>query len=299
MRLGLVTIVMAIACGSPPHAELPPRVAVEPGPPAAAPIKSIAKEDARVIEPAEPFSAAWNEAEEQDAAPEVVTERWVNADSCPAPLDRFELGEYEAFVERALRLGDVPDRLAVVRISPSFQPERAVSLAREKDGRFVVRAVRLPEQVWGRMMKEMSDLQGGSVSLDDGSQRAALARVTTSPVVHERYLDAPTAWLWLALWQALIGRTQVVEEVGILTGKFDGTLYRLSSGGHEAMAHSPDGRGVLAEATAAAELIEGVANRRSRDEAGDLKRARQLMRSALARTQRKESCLRLYDDTNP
>lgn len=65
------------------------------------------------------------------------------------------------------------------------------------------------------------------------------------------------------------------------------------------MAHSPDGRGVLVEATAAAELIEGVVSGRSRDEAGDLKRARQLMHSALARTQRKESCLRRYDDKNP
>jgi hypothetical protein len=299
MRFGVVAIFVSIACGSPPRGKSPPRVPVEPGPPAAAPAVSIAKEDAVAIEAAEPFSAAWNETEEPGDSPEVVTERWVNADTCPAPLERYELGEYDAFVERALGVGDAPDRLVAVRISPAFQPERAVSLARGKNGRFMVRVVRLSEQVWGRMMNEMSAHQGGSVSLDEASQRAALARVTTLSEVHERSLDAPTAWLWTALWQALIGRAQVVEEVGVATGKSDGTLYRLSSGGREAMAHSPDGRGVLAEATTAAELLEGWVNGRSRDEAGDLKRARQLMRSALARTQQKESCLRRYDDKNP
>lgn len=201
MRFGVIAIFVALACGSPPRGKAPPRVAVEPGPPAAAPATSIAEEDAGVIEAAEPFSAAWSESEEQGTSPEAVTERWVNADTCPAPLERSELGEYDAFVERALGGGDAPDQLAAVRISPAFQPERAVSLARGKNGRFVVRAARLREQAWGRMMKEISAHQGGTVSLDAASQRAALARVTTLSEVHERSIDAPTAWLWITLWR--------------------------------------------------------------------------------------------------
>ncbi len=298
----LGTAAVAIACGGATRSELPSHALVPADPPPAAPAVSREirlPERADALVEAEPFSATWNDSEQDEAPAGPAPEAWENADTCPAPLESFAgLYEYDAFVGRVLGVLDTPDQLATLRISPSFQPERAVILMRSSNGGFVARTVRLKEQVWNQMMKEMQAQQGGSVSLDDSYQRAALARVTAAQEVHERQVDTATAWLWIALWQALIARAQVVEEIGIVTGKFDGTLFQFRRGGHGAVAHSPDHRGVLAEATLAAELIEGVVNGSSTDAAGDLRRARELMHSALVRTQNKESCLRLYDGTH-
>jgi hypothetical protein len=184
-------------------------------------------------EPAEPFSASWLEAPEQDEPLEIPIDSWVNADACPDPPEEArDLGDpaYQAFVDRTLGLG-VPGELAALRISPSFTPERSLSVVRQPTGAYLIRSTRLKTNAWAQMMDEMRALQGESFSLDDASEAAALARVTTSKVVYESGIDASTAWLTVALWRAVTARAQRVVEIGTHTYKLDGTMYDIRQGG--------------------------------------------------------------------
>lgn len=239
---------------------------------------------------AEPFSETWNEPERDDD--DRPREAWVDADTCLAPERDRDASPYGEFVERALGIFDARGELASVRISPSFSPEYAISLGRRADGAYVVRRVSLKSSVWDQMMEQMHALQGDSIQLDYASQRAALARVKPDIDTQEGTLDPSTARLWMSLWRALLARTQVVKPIGAERFKMDGTLYRLSLGSHVGTTHSPDGGGVLQAVTTALEHIDRIVTGRSQDDAADLDVARNLMQSALERTQKQESCLR-------
>lgn len=222
----------------------------------------------------------------------------MDSDACPAPLqvaasDGF--GPYEAFVDKALGLPAGPDQIAVLRIAPSFTPSRVLSVVRRSDGTYVLRSTRLTTNVWGQMMEEMRALQGGqSFSIDEQSQTEALARIVTSKVVNEHKIPPSTATLIANVWRSLRARAQVTEEIGIATGKSDGTFYELWQQGVGVGTHSPAEGTVLGDVVLATEHLESVVNSTSIDSAAELDVARDLLKSALERTNRKEPCLRRY-----
>jgi hypothetical protein len=221
----------------------------------------------------------------------------VNSHACPDPVDGAGGGgfePYEAFMRRAL--GMVPNArvLLRIRVSPSFTPDSTIALLRNDDGTYLLRAVRLKEHVWFKMLEEMSAQQGPVVRLDRQRQAAALARLATSKTVKERTLDAPTARLFLRLWRALIRRAQVVREVGIQTATLDGVVYRVWQGHHGISTHSPDPGSVLGEAVASAERLESIVSDDGVDVEAQLESAREEMQNALDRTRRKEPCLEPY-----
>jgi hypothetical protein len=223
---------------------------------------------------------------------------FVNSHACPEPLpggsdNRF--GPYQRFMERALGLPPKPEQLVVIRISPSFHPDRTLSLVQKNDGTYVLRSTRLTEHVWASMMKEMMEQQGSSAKFDHEHQVAALSHLHTEKSVKERKLDAGTAKLFLQLWRSLLGRAQIVRNVSVLSWTADGTEFRAWHGGHGAATHSPETGSVLDAAVTSAERLEQLVAEGSSDEEADLESARLGMRDAWERTNRKEPCRRLFE----
>lgn len=248
-------------------------------------------------EPAEPFSASWQLEATAESPGTPQPEAWVDADACPAPFaggGSEDFGTYHAFVDKALGLPAGPEQLAVLRIAPSFSPTRVLSVVRRPAGVYLLRSTRLTTHVWAQMMDEMRALQGPSIRLGERSQAEALARVVPSTVVRERKLSPSTAKLIVELWRSLLARAQVVKEVGVATGKLDGTLYDVWYRGAGARTHSPEKGSVLGDVVLATEHLERVIDGTSEDETAELEVARNLLQASLDRTRRKEPCLRRY-----
>jgi len=201
-------------------------------------------------------------------------------------------------MNQALDLPPGPDALVVVRISPSFEPDRTLSLLRQRGGTYVLRSTRLAEHVWSKMMDEMQSQQGSVIRLDDTHQAAALARVATAKVVHERPVDWKTAHMFLELWRLLGARAQIVHEVGIRTAKLDGTFYRVWYRGKIVVTHSPRAGSVLNEAISSAERLYSLVENEPPDTRALLSVALDEMQVALQRTQGKEPCLRPLSETS-
>lgn len=223
-------------------------------------------------------------------------EALVDADACAAPVAsaRPALEPYDTFVEQALGLSGERGQVAAIRISPSFEPVRALSLLRRADGSHLLRLTTLTEDVWAQMMRELQATQGNSFSLAPHFQVAALARIRVSKVVREQRIDARTASLLGELARAVLARAQVVVPVGIVIGKFDGTVYELRQGAKAATTHSPSSGSVLGDVTLAVEHLERILNGNSIDARADLDATRDLLQSSLNRTRQKEPCLRRY-----
>ena len=253
------------------------------------------EETSAVDAPAEPFSATWAQAEEFGAEPPGPTNReaWVNADACPDPVTYDNSDAYDSFIVSALGMAG-HGQLAAIRISASFRPERALSIERRADGAYLLRSTELSRDVWAWMMTEMRELQGTTITLDDASESEALARVTTSRTVKERGIDATTAWLLVDVWRTVIARAQIVRNVGVMQATADGTAFEIRYGGKAASTHNPASGSVLGEVTTAAEHLARVLDGHSTDELAELDVARDLLRSALARSHQREPCLRRY-----
>jgi len=148
-------------------------------------------------------------------------------EECPEPIggaSDSRLETYNRFVERALGLPPDADVVLALRISPSFQHERALSLRRASDGRYVLRSTRLREDVWGKMMTNIQAQQGAVVHLDERSQARGLADVQVTREVRERFVDSSTAELLLALWNSALQREQIVDVSDTMSITTDGTL---------------------------------------------------------------------------
>jgi hypothetical protein len=219
---------------------------------------------------------------------------FVNSHACPEPSptagDRgFE--PYEQFMGRALGLPAKGDVVLVIRSSPSFSPDRTLSLVRRRDGSYRLRSTRLVQHVWAEMLARMQAEQGSVIRLDGVHQASALAGLRTTKSVKERRLDTRTAELLLRLWAALAARAQHVREVGVHTATLDGTGYRVWQEGRAITTHSPKLGSVLSVAVASAERLEQLTAEGSEDEESQLEAARFEMVNALQRTRRREPCL--------
>jgi len=156
----------------------------------------------------------------------------------------------------------------------------------------VVRSVELTTNVWAEMMNGMWRLQGDSIRMDAGSLEAGMANVTTGKTVRERRIDAATAQLITKLWLAVTARAQVVKEINTMTLKGDGTFYEIRVGGTGGRTHSPRDSSVLGDLVAASEHLEAFIQRSSEGDEFELEMARDLMRSALERTENQAPCLK-------
>lgn len=198
---------------------------------------------------------------------------------------------YERFMNRALSLPPKNDEVLVVRISPSFHPDRTLSVVRNSDGSYRLRSRRLVQHVWAEMMGRMQQEQGAVVRLDKSHQTSALSGLHTAKSVKERSVDSRTANLMLRLWAALAGRAQRVREIGMHTVTLDGTYYRIWQGERWIITHSPRPGSVLALAVEVADRLEYLVAEGAIDEDSLLEETRFEMTNALQRTRRKEPCL--------
>lgn len=115
-------------------------------------------------------------------------------------------------------------------------------------------------------------------------------------MVQEHTIAPSIAKLLVELWRSLLARAQVVEEVGITTGKADGTYYDLWYHGVGARTHSPASGSVLGDVVLATEHLERVVGGTSADVTAELEVARDLLQTSLERSRKKESCLRRHVD---
>lgn len=217
-----------------------------------------------------------------------------NSYACPEPWPFSEdrgLAPYDRYVNRALGLPPKTAELLVVRISPPFSPERTLSLIRLPDGSYRLRSRRLLRQAWAEMMAQMGREQGAVIRFDEHHQARALSGLQIPKSDRERRLDRRTAELMLRLWTALVGRAQVVREVGVFHATLDGTVYRIWQGNRRASTYAPKPASVLHLAVLAAERLECLVAEDSGDEDLVLEEARFEMTNALQRTCRRESCL--------
>jgi len=247
------------------------------------------------VEPADTHVGTTDEASDEAIA-EPETTKLENADACPEPLEesrKYDVQAYQAFMDKALGLPGGPDVLLAIRIRPSFQRDGALTLHRRAGKTYSLRVTRLTTNVLREMMTEMSRQQGGTVYLDDHFQEAALRNITVGTEVHERNLDAFTAKLLLRTWDAILARAAILREVGITTINLHGFSYRISRDPKLATTNSPRSGSVLDQAVSGSErLARIVDNSTPADDA--LPVARDELEDALARTLRKEPCLRPY-----
>jgi hypothetical protein len=208
-----------------------------------------------------------------------VSAPWSDADG---------LEPYDDFVLRSLGIADSTGIIALV-ITPSFRPPWALLLVRGRGARPVLRVTRLSHDVWASMLSPMSELQGPSVYLGEAEQRRALADISVDAATVERPIDRATASLFVALWQALTSRTQVVES-DVMT--LDGTGYTFFAGGRTGTIASPDYGSVLERSTYIAERLGRFVEYPSADDLSDLVYVREELKEALARTRDREPCLR-------
>jgi len=217
-----------------------------------------------------------------------------NSDACPEPWPfsaNQGLEPYDRAVNRALGLPPKRDEVLVIRISPSFSPERSLALVRKPDGTYRLRSRRLIHQVWADMMDQMQKEQGTVIRFDEEHQTSALSVLRSSTSTKEGRLDIRTAELMWRLWTALAKRAQVVREIGIHTATLDGTYYRIWQGTGRISTHSPKPGSVLDLAVSTAESLENLVAEGSSDEDAVLEEAKFEMANALQRTRQRESCL--------
>lgn len=298
--LPLAPLALWIAsCSSPstraPAASIPQtpepalRLAVAPNPPAP-PDKSDNNEPAATSPLLPP-----KEAPAEPKLPTSEREALANADACPRPVDTndTDFAEYDAFVDKALGFPQ-HDEVVVVKVSPSFAPIRTLALVRDKNGAHLLRTKRLNKDVWAEMLTEMRAQQGPTIHLYGASQKQALERLSAEAEVRELPIDAKTAQLTVTLWRSLIARAEVVQEVGVLTGKLDGTVYEIWHRGTRVSTHSPEHGTVLGKAVSGIEHLAHAVELGPGNERDELMIARTYMEDALERTRRKEPCLRPY-----
>jgi hypothetical protein len=225
------------------------------------------------------------------AAPDA--QAWINADACPDPVDVAAARRpYLDAIDRALR-DDVQGELATMRIQPSFQPPRSLSVRRLADGSHRLRSLELDPDLWARVMAELPPWSEPSRDRD-AREQAASAQVIAARTVREREIDGATARLILQLWGEVMARAQVVEEINAGTGKGDGTVHEMRLGDRAARMHEPSPGSVLRELVVSVGHLENYVNYRSPAAPSQLEVARQSMRAALERTQNQEPCLKRY-----
>jgi hypothetical protein len=126
------------------------------------------------------------------------------------------------------------------------------------------------------------------IRFNEHHQARALSGLQIPKVDREHRLDRHTAELMLRLWTALVGRAQVVREVGVSHATLDGTVYRIWQGNRRASTYAPKPASVLHLAVLAAERLEQLAAGGSDDEDSVLEEVRFEMTNALQRTRRRE-----------
>jgi hypothetical protein len=217
----------------------------------------------------------------------------LGVDECPEAIQNeyaSGLATYNRFVERALDLPPGPDVLLAIRISPSFEPDRALSLRRTATGAYVLRSTRLVQNVWSRMMDNMRRQQGDVIHLDEGRQADALREMRMTREIRERFVDPSTADLLLTLWTAALRREQAPNTSDSVVVTLDGTSYRLWA---EAGAVSiPNPRGTLGLAMSGTHHLERIVDQPSSEDCALLQAAVAEMADALYRIRHAGPCMR-------
>jgi hypothetical protein len=204
--------------------------------------------------------------------------------------DRSDLAAYDTFVERQLDLPPHDGALFAARISPSFRPEQALSLHRTTSGAYVLRSVRLTEDVWAEMMDRMARSQpGGIVHMDEQRQARALAQLHPGRVVRERFVDGQTAQLMLTTWRSVLSRTPISAQSDIVRVVADGTQYRVWSDAGAFETSSPTG--VLGVAVSSLERFACIVSNPTNRDCSQLAVARREMQEALQEAQDQRTCL--------
>jgi hypothetical protein len=253
---------------------------------------------ARDVRPAPVVSACQGVIRSARAAREATPDRAIPPESpapgveeCPEPIqeeDARGLATYNRFVERALDLPPGPDVLVAIRISPSFQPDRALSLRKTADGAYVLRSTRLLEDTWSQMMENMRRQQGHVIHIDERRQAQALDDLRATREIRERFVDSSTADLLVALWAAALKREQVPDTSDTMLVTMDGTGYRVwAKSGAVSM---PNPRGTLGIAMSGMTHLERIVVAPSSGDCAQLEAAVAEMADALHRIRYNGPC---------
>jgi hypothetical protein len=221
---------------------------------------------------------------------------WVSSDACLEP--EAVAATYRNGDERELwQALDFKPKGAIAGVvsTPAFEPPRALSLHRRRQGTYFFKLTKLDKKVWRRRPRYSCQAREGCQSwADRDSQWRAEASATKETFTRD--IDAVTASLFVRGWKALLARAQVVDEIGINVGKFDGAAYQFWHDGTAGWIASPRTNSVLARAVLAIDWLEQSVENPVAGDAEDLALVRAELSDVLTRTRNQEPCLRPYED---
>ena len=213
----------------------------------------------------------------------------VDSGACLQPVDAAHLTPpHETFLRNALGLSDADVVVAWV-VQPASRPARVLSLRRTSGGRRFLRVTELKPTIWAATIRRAGELVGSSVRLAEDEQLLALVDVALRSSTVDRDVDRQTADLLAQVWRALLRRVQVVRSD---LAPSDGTRYEFWAGGRAGTSVPASEASVIGQALSAAERLARVAEVAGTDDASVLADVQHDLRDALARTQRKEPCVR-------
>ena len=221
---------------------------------------------------------------------------FVNSDACLEPQAeavKYANTEEEEDLRRALEFKP-GEAVAGVVMTTAFTPPRALSLHRRRGGSYFFKLTLLDQKVWAQSRNPCDAPEGCMSPVARRWKR--IAELVRTRKIFVRDVDARTAMLFVGTWKALLGRAQVVEEIGVFIARLDGVGYRFWQGERAGRSNSPRQGSVLGRAVLALEWLEYMVETPVAGDAEDMALFRHELRDVLARTKNREPCLRPYEE---